>query len=34
VYDVRSRGAESYIRLAKEIMDRRAAIESGPVEAA
>ena len=34
VYDVRSRGAESYIRLAKEIMDRRAAVESGPVEAA
>jgi len=23
LYDVRSRGAESYIRLAKEIMDRR-----------
>jgi len=34
VYDVRSRGAESYIKLAKEIMDRRAAVESGPVEAA
>jgi chromosome partitioning protein len=26
VYDVRSRGAESYIRLAKEILDRQAAL--------
>ena len=26
VYDVRSRGAESYIRLAKEILDRQAAV--------
>jgi len=34
VYDVRSRGAESYIRLAKEILDRRAALESGSGEAA
>ncbi|MGO9865252.1 MAG: ParA family protein [Terriglobales bacterium] len=34
VYDVRSRGAESYIKLAKEIMDRQAAVASGPVEAA
>jgi chromosome partitioning protein len=33
VYDVRSRGAESYIRLAKEILDRRAAVR-GPGEAA
>jgi hypothetical protein len=31
---VRSRGAESYIRLAKEILDRRAALESGSGEAA
>jgi chromosome partitioning protein len=31
VYDVRSRGAESYIRLAKEILDRHAAaIRSEP----
>src|SRR6202166_1183743 len=29
VYDVRSRGAESYIRLAKEILDRQAAAASG-----
>jgi len=37
VYDVRSRGAESYIRLAKEILDRQAAerqAAAGPVEAA
>jgi len=34
VYDVRSRGAESYIRLAKEILDRRAAMASGSGEAA
>jgi chromosome partitioning protein len=35
LYDVRSRGAESYIRLAKEILDRRAAgVASGPGEAA
>ena len=30
VYDVRSRGAESYIRLAKEILDRQALAASGP----
>jgi chromosome partitioning protein len=29
VYDVRSRGAESYIRLAKEMLDRQAALLSG-----
>jgi len=29
VYDVRSRGAESYIRLAKELLDRQSAIASG-----
>jgi chromosome partitioning protein len=29
VYDVRSRGAESYIRLAKEILDRQARAVSG-----
>jgi len=34
VYDVRSRGAESYIRLAKEILDRQARAEHGPGEAA
>jgi chromosome partitioning protein len=34
VYDVRSRGAESYIRLAKEILDRQARAVSGPGEAA
>jgi len=34
VYDVRSSGAESYIRLAKEILDREARAASGPVEAA
>jgi chromosome partitioning protein len=39
LYDVRSRGAESYIRLAKELLDRHmqaqnAAAEPGPVEAA
>jgi len=34
VYDVRSRGAESYIRLAKEILDRQAAMVSGSGEAA
>jgi chromosome partitioning protein len=32
VYDVRSRGAESYIRLAKEILDRQLA--AAPAEAA
>jgi chromosome partitioning protein len=30
VYDVRSRGAESYIRLAKEILDRQARAARGP----
>jgi chromosome partitioning protein len=30
VYDVRSRGAESYIRLAKEILDRQARAAKGP----
>lgn len=38
IYDVRSRGAESYIRLAKEILDRQAvaqgATSTGPGEAA
>lgn len=38
LYDVRSRGAESYIQLAKELLDRyvrtRGAAEAGPVEAA
>jgi len=34
MYDVRSRGAESYIRLAKEILDRQARVASGPGEAA
>jgi len=34
MYDVRSRGAESYIRLAKEILDRQARAASGPGEAA
>jgi chromosome partitioning protein len=37
LYDVRSRGAESYIRLAKEILERQARArdaEAGPVEAA
>jgi chromosome partitioning protein len=34
LYDVRSRGAESYIRLAKEILDRQAAAVSGSGEAA
>jgi chromosome partitioning protein len=34
VYDVRSRGAESYIRLAKEILDRQAQAAKGPGEAA
>ena len=33
VYDVRSRGAESYIRLAKEILDRQAGVFSHPEEA-
>jgi chromosome partitioning protein len=33
-YDVRSRGAESYIRLAKELLDRHAAMASGSGEAA
>ena len=30
VYDVRSRGAESYIRLAKEILDRQAGVVAVP----
>jgi chromosome partitioning protein len=34
VYDVRSRGAESYIRLAKEILDRQLGMVSGSGEAA
>jgi chromosome partitioning protein len=36
LYDVRSRGAESYIRLAKELLDRYAAArnEAGTVGAA
>lgn len=36
LYDVRSRGAESYIKLAKELLDRqaRAASSSGPEAAA
>jgi chromosome partitioning protein len=34
LYDVRSRGAESYIRLAKEILDRQARAAAGPGEAA
>jgi chromosome partitioning protein len=34
VYDVRSRGAESYIRLAKEILDRQPGMASGSGEAA
>jgi len=34
VYDVRSRGAESYIRLAKEILDRQAGVATDPSEAA
>jgi chromosome partitioning protein len=34
VYDVRSRGAESYIRLAKEILDRQPGMVSGSGEAA
>jgi chromosome partitioning protein len=34
VYDVRSRGAESYIRLAKEILDRQAGLIHGPEAAA
>jgi chromosome partitioning protein len=34
MYDVRSRGAESYIRLAKEILDRQAQAASGSGEAA
>jgi chromosome partitioning protein len=34
VYDVRSRGAESYIKLAKEILDRQASAASGSGEAA
>ena len=29
VYDVRSRGAESYIRLAKEMLDRQSALMNG-----
>ena len=33
VYDVRSRGAESYIRLAKEILDRQAVAATAPSEA-
>jgi len=34
VYDVRSRGAESYIRLAKELLDRLAGTAAAPSEAA
>jgi chromosome partitioning protein len=34
LYDVRSRGAESYIKLAKEILDRQAKAASGPGAAA
>jgi chromosome partitioning protein len=34
LYDVRSRGAESYIRLAKEILDRQAKAAGGPEAAA
>ena len=34
LYDVRSRGAESYIRLAKEILDRQAKAARGPEAAA
>jgi chromosome partitioning protein len=40
IYDVRSRGAESYIRLAKEVLERYVQAQSGaeaaagPVEAA
>jgi chromosome partitioning protein len=34
VYDVRSRGAESYIRLAKEILDRQAGVAAAPPEPA
>ena len=29
LYDVRSKGAESYIRLAKEMLDRQAGVEAG-----
>jgi len=32
VYDVRSRGAESYIRLAKEILDRQAGVVAAATE--
>ena len=32
VYDVRSRGAESYIRLAKEILDRQAGVSAAAPE--
>ena len=32
VYDVRSRGAESYIRLAKEILDRQAGVANSATE--
>jgi chromosome partitioning protein len=34
LHDVRSRGAESYIRLAKELMDRRQAKSTTPLERA
>jgi len=34
VYDVRSRGAESYIRLAKEILDRQAGVTAATAPAA
>jgi chromosome partitioning protein len=34
VYDVRSRGAESYIRLAKEILDRQAGVATAAAPAA
>jgi chromosome partitioning protein len=33
VYDVRSRGAESYIKLAKEILDRQAGMVTAPAPA-
>jgi chromosome partitioning protein len=34
LYDVRSRGAESYIRLAKELLERQVGAARGPGEAA
>jgi chromosome partitioning protein len=33
IYDVRSRGAESYIQLAKEILERSGIVQETPVEA-